>query len=83
MTNTTYTLLTVKELSAKIKYDDQYIQEKLKDSILIENIHYIHAFGKRKILYLWEPIQELLLQNVTSGTPRKSIQLSTGEVVYG
>jgi hypothetical protein len=79
----TYTLLTVKELSAKIKYDDQYIQEKLKDSVLLENIHYIHPFGKRKILYLWEPIEELLLQSVNSNLAVNTIPLAAGGVVYG
>jgi hypothetical protein len=30
----------------------------LKDSVLLEGVHYIRPFGGRKILYLWEKIQQ-------------------------
>ncbi|MEZ5471329.1 MAG: hypothetical protein R3E90_06080 [Marinicella sp.] len=30
----------------------------MKDALLIEGVHYIRPFGGRKILYLWEQIQE-------------------------
>lgn len=50
--------LTTSELSKLIKYDTRTIRERLKDSVLIEGIHYIRPFGGRKILYVWEAIQK-------------------------
>ena len=51
------TYLTTDELSARIKYDPRTIRERLKDSVLLEGIHYIRPFGGRKILYVWEQIE--------------------------
>jgi hypothetical protein len=48
--------LTTQELSERIKYDTRTIRERLKDSVLIEGIHYFRPFGGRKILYIWEAI---------------------------
>jgi hypothetical protein len=50
--------LTTSELSKLIKYDTRTIRERLKDSVLIEGIHYIRPFGGRKILYDWEVIKK-------------------------
>lgn len=54
--NTTY--LTTQELSTRIKYDCRTIRERMKDSVLLEGIHYIRPFGGRKILYVWETIEK-------------------------
>ena len=54
--STTY--LTTRELADRIRYDERTVRERLKDSVLIEGIHYIRPFGGRKILYLWERIEE-------------------------
>ncbi|MAY56026.1 MAG: hypothetical protein CMQ46_03790 [Gammaproteobacteria bacterium] len=51
------TYLTTDELSRRIKYDARTIRERLKDSVLIEGVHYIRPFGGRKILYIWESIE--------------------------
>jgi hypothetical protein len=51
------TYLTTDELSVRIKYDVRTIRERMKDSVLIEGIHYFRPFGGRKILYIWESIQ--------------------------
>ena len=51
------TYLTTEELSTKIKYDSRTIRNRLKDSVLLEGIHYIRPFGGRKILYIWERIE--------------------------
>ena len=51
-------LLTTEELSARIKYDVRTIRERLKDSVLIEGVHYFRPFGGRKILYVWDAIQK-------------------------
>ena len=49
--------LTTEELAERIKYDARTIRNCLKDSVLLEGIHYIRPFGGRKILYLWEAIK--------------------------
>jgi len=49
--------LTTDELSALIKYDVRTIRERLKDSVLLEGVHYFRPFGGRKILYIWESIE--------------------------
>jgi hypothetical protein len=55
--------LTTSELSKLIKYDSRTIRERLKDSVLIEGVHYIRPFGGRKILYIWDTIQNKRGQN--------------------
>jgi hypothetical protein len=37
------TYLTTDELSDRIKYDVRTIRERLKDSVLLEGVHYFHA----------------------------------------
>ncbi|WP_022941973.1 hypothetical protein [Psychromonas hadalis] len=59
------TYMTIFELSERIKYDQRTIREQLKDSVLFEGVHYIHPFGGRKILYLWERIEEEMLNGVS------------------
>ncbi|HHL33264.1 MAG TPA: hypothetical protein ENJ30_02745 [Desulfobulbaceae bacterium] len=56
------TFLTTGELSERIKYDPRTIRNRLKDSVLFEGVHYIRPFGGRKILYLWEKIEEDILK---------------------
>ena len=51
------TYLTTNELSARVKYDPRTIREHLKDSVLLEGVHYIRPFGGRKTLYIWEQIE--------------------------
>ena len=52
------TYLTTEELADRIKYDPRTIRNRLKDSVLLEGIHYIRPFGGRKILYIWERIEK-------------------------
>ena len=60
-----YTYLTTEELSERIKYDHRTIRNSLKDSVLIEGVHYIRPFGGRKILYLWEKIEKDMARPVS------------------
>ncbi|KPU83208.1 hypothetical protein JI57_02080 [Psychromonas sp. PRT-SC03] len=60
------TYLTTEELSSKIKYDPRTIREQLKDSVLFEGIHYIRPFGGRKILFIWERVEEEMFTGVSS-----------------
>lgn len=51
------TYLTTEALAARIHYDVRTIRERLKDSVLLEGVHYLRPFGGRKILYIWEAIE--------------------------
>lgn len=59
----TQTYLTTEELAARIKYDPRTIRERLKDSVLLEGVHYMRPFGRRKILYIWEAIERDMRQS--------------------
>lgn len=63
MTTEEPTYLTTEELSTRIKYDVRTIRERLKDSVLIEGIHYFRPFGGRKILYIWERVQRDMMSS--------------------
>lgn len=52
------TYLTTQELSDRIKYEPRTIRDCLKDSVLLEGVHYIRPFGGRKILYIWEQVEK-------------------------
>lgn len=54
----TTTYLTTEELAERIKYEPRTIRERLKDSVLLEGVHYVRPFGGRKILYVWEKIEK-------------------------
>lgn len=74
------TYLTTAELSERIKYDSRTIREQLKDSVLIEGIHYIRPFGGRKILYLWERIRDDLGKYSISAS---LIPMAKGGIAHG
>lgn len=74
------TYLTTEELSSKIKYDPRTIRQQLKDSVLLEGRHYIRPFGGRKILYLWESIEQDMLEGYQSSA---AIPFANGEVSHG
>jgi len=73
------TYLTTDELAGVIKYDSRTIRERLKDSVLLEGIHYIRPFGGRKILYIWEHIERDM---VTAGSSL-AIPMANGGVCHG
>ena len=75
------TYLTTDELSARIKYDARTIRERLKDSVLIEGVHYIRPFGGRKILYIWESICRDIGNSASA--ERIAIPMAGGGVLHG
>ena len=74
------TYLTTDELSMRIKYDVRTIRERLKDSVLFEGVHYIRPFGGRKILYIWEKIEEDM---GCSAASTFAIPMANGGVCHG
>jgi len=76
----TQTYLTAQELSERIKYDTRTIRERLKDSVLLEGVHYFRPFGGRKILYIWEAIQADMFNSMPSSL---AIPMANGGVCHG
>jgi len=80
--NISVTYLTTTELSQRIKYDCRTIRERLKDSVLLEGVHYIRPFGGRKILYVWENIEKDM-SNYLCGNTALNIPLANGAICNG
>ena len=77
-------LLTTDELSARIKYDVRTIRERLKDSVLLEGVHYFRPFGGRKILYLWEAIsRDMKKTSEIRPVGMAAIPMANGGVLHG
>jgi len=74
-------LLTTEELSERIKYDPRYIRENLKDAVFIEGVHYIRPFGRRKILFIWEPIRQEIMQSACHSAT--VIPMAAGGAIHG
>ena len=74
------TYLTTEELSERIKYDPRTIREQLKDSVLLEGIHYVRPFGGRKLLFIWEAIQRDMM-GVSSNS--LAIPMARGGLAHG
>lgn len=64
------TYLTTEELAVLIRYDARTIRNRLKDSVLLEGIHYIRPFGGRKILFIREAIERDLNSSYTKADDR-------------
>jgi hypothetical protein len=75
--NNTY--LTTEELSARIKYDPRTIRDQLKDSVLLEGRHYFRPFGGRKILYIWENVEQDMFKAMTAIS---AIPMTQGDALY-
>ncbi|MCE0732970.1 hypothetical protein LWH48_09210 [Halomonas sp. G15] len=79
--DTSYTYLTTEELAARIKYDCRTIRQCLKDTVLLEGKHYIKPFGRRKILFLWEAVEQEMLAGSTGDD--LAIPMAGGGVCHG
>ncbi len=75
------TFLTTDELAERIKYDARTIRSCLKDSVLLEGIHYIRPFGGRKILYIWETIEKDMFKFSRANGPM--VPMANGGVCNG
>lgn len=75
------TFLTTDQLSERIHYDSRTIRDRLKDSVLIEGVHYIRPFGGRKLLFIWEAI-ERDIRRFSLGN-NDAIPMAGGGVAHG
>lgn len=75
------TFLTTEQLSERIHYDTRTIRDRLKDSVLLEGVHYFRPFGGRKLLFVWEVIERDMKR--CSLTREDSIPMAGGGVAHG
>ena len=77
----TNTLLSAKELANRIHFSAGYINKTLKDSVLLEGLHYIRPFGGRKILYIWEAVEHEIFNCTVR--PSQIIPMASGRICNG
>ena len=78
------TYLTTDELSSRIKYDVRTIRERLKDSVLMEGVHYVRPFGGRKILFVWATIErDMKVASTLLPVGMNAIPMANGAVLHG
>lgn len=70
------TYLDTKQLSDRIHYTPRTIRDSLMDNVLIEGVHYFRPFGGRKILFIWEAIE----QDMVSNSDSIAIPMASGSV---
>lgn len=75
------TYLTTEQLATRIHYEPRTIRNNLKDTVLLEGIHYFRPFGGRKILYIWEHIERDMIQGAAERDI--SIPMASGAVCRG
>jgi len=75
------TYLTTEQLAERIHYNPRTIRNRLKDSVLLEGIHYIRPFGGRKLLFIWEAIEEDMGNFSMDSAPL--VPMANGSVSHG
>ena len=76
--------LTTDDFSSRIKYDVRTIRERLKDSVLMEGVHYVRPFGGRKILFVWETIErDMKVASTLLPVGMNAIPMANGAVLHG
>lgn len=75
------TFMTTEELAARLRYDPRYVRNNLKDSVLLEGVHYFRPFGRRKILYIWEAVEQDMMKLQKGAS--FGIPMSRGRVCNG
>lgn len=75
-----FTYLSPQMLAQRIPYSTRHIREYLKDRIFVEGIHYVRTPGGRRILFIWERVEDELNGSGCSGL---RIPLASGGFVNG
>lgn len=75
------TYLTTEQLATRIHYDVRTIRDRLKDSVLLEGVHYIRPFGGRKLLFVWETIERDI--GTASCIQAPMIPMANGGLAHG
>lgn len=75
-----FTYMTPEMLSQRLPYSTRHIREYLKDRVFIEGYHYVRTPGGRRLLFVWERVEEVLQG---SGPCTAKIPLAAGGYVNG
>ncbi|MBN2429386.1 MAG: hypothetical protein JXK94_13710 [Deltaproteobacteria bacterium] len=65
--------LTTEEVADRLPYTAKYIRSILKDRVFLEGIHYIRPFGRKKVLYIWEAVEEEMVKASETKKPSKGV----------
>ena len=76
-----FTYLNAESVAKKLDYSPRYFKEVIVKNFLEENVHYIRGFGGRKLIFIWEKIEEELLGKLQSHN--FSIPMSSGGFLNG
>lgn len=57
-----HTYISVNEAARRLNFSARYFRNIVLRRDLVEGTHYIRAFGGRKILILWDALEEELLK---------------------
>lgn len=63
------TYLTSVELANKLHMNRRYMNNVLRREALSEGRHYVRPFGRRKVLYIWENIEEDMYTDIMPAIP--------------
>ncbi|WP_019589425.1 MULTISPECIES: hypothetical protein [unclassified Thioalkalivibrio] len=63
------TYLSSAELAEKLHLNPRYVNNVLRHECLSEGRHYVRPFGRRKVLYIWETIEEDMFTDAVAATP--------------
>ena len=75
------TYLTTEQLAERIHYNPRTIRDRLKDSVLLEGVHYIRPFGGRKLLFIWETIERDI--GASSADQAPLVPMANGSTAHG
>lgn len=75
------TYITAEELATKLHYHPRYIREQLLDKVLTEGVHYFRPFGRRRILFIWEAIEQDMMK--PGEEHLEMIPMASGGVCHG
>jgi hypothetical protein len=73
--------LTTEQLAELIHYNPRTIRNCLKDSVLLEGVHYIRPFGGRKLLFIRNAIERDITKMSMARGPM--IPMAAGGVSHG
>ena len=72
------TYIDVNELAVRLSYNPRYITNRLRPERLTEGRHFVRPFGGRKVLYIWEAIEEDMLEEAGAAIPMANAGFCNG-----
>ncbi|WP_019570762.1 MULTISPECIES: hypothetical protein [unclassified Thioalkalivibrio] len=78
------TYLTPEQAAARLQFNTRYFRNVIMKEHLVEGVHFVRAFDRRKYLIIWEKVEETLLENqpVTQTEQGLGIPMARGGVCH-